>query len=1370
MASAAYGGLNGSAGGSYGGAGGKFRKKPFRKPQTTPYDRPPTAVRPTQSVNNNGGGWLSKIVNPASKLITAGAHKLFSSVFHKRLLPPPQHSPVVVEDESKEIEHVQPESMMNVVTSDTKIPVDCGGNDSSMPSDRDGVAELEDILKQKTFTRSEIDRLTALLLSRTVEISVGAEEERSEPKPSGLQAVHARCDKMFTFPAHENQFEYAQSAGISTPEVRSKVLPDGIASPAEIAKAYMGSRPTKASPSMLHLQSQLPKGDLHLQNQLLKEDLLISSNSASKSLSPVTSLVQKPVSDIRTSSNGFTTPRFRGRSAIYSMARTPYSRFHPVTTSKGAEANLHAGNGPYLKATENNPSKNQVLKRRSSVLENDIGSVGPIRRIRQKPNLLHPKTLSLPPPGGRQVSHMSRVLSDAAEASSSMEKSSLSVSKVFAENSLPGTSSGYVPSQSIEMAQKIFEQLDKFSPEKNVETSVGISPPKTFGTGSLESLKPLQGSQDNSKFIGSVDSIHARNQQPQRSSYEVSVKKFVTSSTTVGPQEVAEGRKAGSYSSSKINASDCVMSVSVVDRPQKQRAFQMSAHEDCLEMDDDFPSNEVALTNRLTEERQHLNTPTKSVALADNPSRDQSIAVEKRPAMNTTTQLDNNELKSLANGSSTSETTASVHPSLVSLSSPASNMTVMDAISPQLMLKSDEVAPQNGTSSIFPSSSFKFDKLGTPISLATEVNDAEKTDSNRTPVSGNTVMKSGGLHSVGAFSNGSHANSAAPVNGVLNTLAATADASSLVSFTSSSNNQNSASSLVSSPSPSASFKISNGDFQPTLAPPTSTPASSSMAHLPGSVTAPLFTFASGFTSPSTTLPTSASDTTDKSGAKSETMGLGNAASCTPDAKASAYASEGNNSSANTDLTLKNTNREGNKITSTFQSSDTQVPGSSPSFLGKSISSVAAPASTAALSFSGQSPSSGSAPSSTSALVFPGQATSSALAPVSISAGTSTASVSAFVFGSSGSTGSSSGSVFGSFSSNPFSSGSGTASSVLGTSSSGTSSTFGIISQSPKPTPTTTVSSPSPVLSFGLGAAGTTRSPAFGATASGPAFGTTTSGPAFGATTSGPVLGATSSGPVFGATASGPVFGATASGPVFGATASGPVFGATTSGPVFGATTSGPVFGASTSSPAFGAATSSSVFGAATSPTFGATTSSPAFGATTSGSVFGATTSGSVFGATISSSASNSSTFLFGGNSALSASSPAMMNSPFQSQPAFSNATSQPFAFGSTPSTNSDQVTMEDTMAEDSLQPSTPAAPAFGTPLAAPSAGFAFNATPAAASPFQFSTQPSQIAPQSSSFQPSGSLEFNGGTNSFSLGTSDKSQRRIVRVKKGPRRK
>ncbi|CAB4299180.1 unnamed protein product [Prunus armeniaca] len=69
------------------GAGGKFRKTPFRRTShSTPYDRPPTSLRNPSTAND---GWLSKLVDPAQRLISYSAHRLFSSVFRKRL-PPPQ--------------------------------------------------------------------------------------------------------------------------------------------------------------------------------------------------------------------------------------------------------------------------------------------------------------------------------------------------------------------------------------------------------------------------------------------------------------------------------------------------------------------------------------------------------------------------------------------------------------------------------------------------------------------------------------------------------------------------------------------------------------------------------------------------------------------------------------------------------------------------------------------------------------------------------------------------------------------------------------------------------------------------------------------------------------------------------------------------------------------------------------------------------------------------------------------------------------------------------------------------------------------------------------------------------------------------------
>lgn len=125
------------------------------------------------------------------------------------------------------------------------------------------------------------------------------------------------------------------------------------------------------------------------------------------------------------------------------------------------------------------------------------------------------------------------------------------------------------------------------------------------------------------------------------------------------------------------------------------------------------------------------------------------------------------------------------------------------------------------------------------------------------------------------------------------------------------------------------------------------------------------------------------------------------------------------------------------------------------------------------------------------------------------------------------------------------------------------------------------------------------------------------------------------------------------------------------------------------------------------------------------------------------------------------------------QPAFGSPS--PFTFGSAPvSNNNDQMSMEDSMAEDTVQAIPPVTPVFGQQPAPPQLNFVFGAptpTPTGASPFQFGGQQG-IAPQNPSpFQASGSLEFNAG-GSFSLGTGggDKSGRKYVKVKHKQRKK
>ncbi|KAG4150689.1 hypothetical protein ERO13_D04G018900v2 [Gossypium hirsutum] len=453
------------------GAGGKFKKRPFRRTtKTTPYDRPPTSIRnPSGSSNENG--WLSKLVDPARRLITSSAHRLFASVFTKRLPPPPPPTPQLLDSETNR------EPTENQLDTTSTVPPVVQGDiieceNPTNHSGKGGVAELEEILKQKTFTRSEIDLLTSLLRSRTVDITGGNEEKRSEM----ISVVsHDKKEDFLESPVRENGTE---NHLILTPVARSTVPDEDVASPAELAKAYMGSRPSKVSTSMHGLQNQVPR-----------RDLSSPSNKIFPSKSSITSLVPRSSGHVGSLGNGFMTPRSQGRSAIYSMARTPYSRVNSSTLIKGTwEHNRISGSG-------------QGVLSRSSVLDNDIGSVGPIRRIRQKSSLLSSRNLTLP--------------ASAAPLSAHVVGTSSAGLDTLAEtggNSSPGTSFTTVPSKSSQMASKIFQQLEMLVSPGEKSPSM-LSPSMLCGQArkslvNVDSSKFLENVHDSSKDYLDLDDGH----------------------------------------------------------------------------------------------------------------------------------------------------------------------------------------------------------------------------------------------------------------------------------------------------------------------------------------------------------------------------------------------------------------------------------------------------------------------------------------------------------------------------------------------------------------------------------------------------------------------------------------------------------------------------------------------------------------------------------------------------------------------------------------------------------------------------------------------------------------------------------------------
>ncbi|KAK3012124.1 hypothetical protein RJ639_012513 [Escallonia herrerae] len=596
-----------------GGAGGKFRKRPFRRAQSTPYDRPPAALRNPSGTSN---GWISKlVVDPASKLFSSGVHMLYSSVFRKRLpsLPPPPPPPP---DANQETVDRPQEAVINV----KNCTGDDVGNLTGTP-DRGGISELEQMLKQKTFTRSEIDSLTELLRSRTVELPV-LDGNRTEAHLLKSEYDLERRDAFTGIPTRDTTNVNDEFMGtISTPDSNSRVLKADVASPAELAKAYMGSRPSKISPSMLGMRSQI-----------LKDDPTSLSVFPFHPKSPSISLASKTAARVGVPENGFLTPLSRGRSAIYSMARTPYSRIQPTSSQKGTGSSIYAYAGPSSTPSASQlawehdgklGSKNVALKRRSSVLD-DIGTGGAIRRIRQKANLSYQGS---PGTGVAYGAAQHHNLTQKLLLPGGPRQKSLKTVEENEDNCIPTTNYACVPSKSSEMATKILQHLEKLSPKEKpaeskrvlTEKSPAKLTPNMLHGQALRSLEEVDTSKvlENVHDVNKVEAagnilLHDARESTSQKQDEVGQdgqKKFAVHRnmlTTSTNSDRAASTK-DTVEAVPANSADSIIPKFEAKPAQKKWAFQMSAHEDSVELDDAIHSNGFSPTH-LAESRGTVGT------------------------------------------------------------------------------------------------------------------------------------------------------------------------------------------------------------------------------------------------------------------------------------------------------------------------------------------------------------------------------------------------------------------------------------------------------------------------------------------------------------------------------------------------------------------------------------------------------------------------------------------------------------------------------------------------------------------------------------------------------------------------------------------
>ncbi|KAK6933628.1 hypothetical protein RJ641_036522, partial [Dillenia turbinata] len=1129
----------------------------------------------------------------------------------------------------------------------------------------------------EVITRYEIDRLMTLLHSRTVDTPV-ANEKRPEVRPLLPEAIHERREELTNDIVQDNRVESHRSLAIvSTPVVNASVLEEDVASPAELAKAYMGSRPSKVSPSMLGFRSQA-----------LRQDAPLLNNQPFASHSPVISHV--PNSSFHgVLENGFATPRSRGRSAIYSMARTPYSRGHLAGNFKGVISTNNSKGGPSLSSSqvageESKPSelKQMVLKRRSSVLDNDIGSVGPIRRIRQKPNLLSSRNLSIPSFGN---THLALSSVRKPHMSSELNHNSSKLLIDDGGSSIPSTSLAPVPNQSTEMAERILQQLDKMvSPKEKsseLKLSIGRDKSPTKLTSNMlhgQALRSLE-NVDSSKILrdvlannkgdaplstslpGARDSI-----SPKPGKVEENGPSSLVASSVKNISYVDNGDATHSVMNvaSTVKGTESYISYDIAHVPQKKRAFKMSAHEDFVELDDGHSNGPVPAPAPapVSEERE---TPL-STGADSNLVAAKMVASEKPPV--------SSEVKTLPSflvekwddiGSVDTSVVAEQKTGFTFPTTKTSGIVQAAFNAPQITSTSDKVLPPKETSDKLPTFSF--------------------------------MSSSASEFSIPKFGTEQKIESPVPV--------AASASNSIQAAT-------------------ESEKIDNKKPQ----------TSEDTSRLPETATAVSSTGAS----------TSANSIFSVSAAPTNKLGLANGSLPSSSAIFSSSASALTpTKSTSQPLFSSSSLNASTSATSTSVAATTGSPTATfTSFV--TTSAALAPASTATFATSSSSLSTSAVSPFPASPIFKfgGSTPQSSVLPLPVTSGVEDSGAKNKLENFAGSASSGSfGGTFSTGSAQPSSTGSG----IFAF---GASATSSAPDKFQSPTLFSAGSGSLAISQASTGASGASTSAhnvpiQFGSSASAPVFGLTgtsfsTSNTLFGSST--PATQLFSSGSAFAANASSS---SSETSTVTSSSGTTPVFGAswqTAKLPNFGTT---------------------SAFN--TSPSTGFSFGAPSTTAATSDSA------PMMFSASIGS--SSSSMFAF-----TSASTSSSMPSFSPSQPAF--GTSSPFQFG-TPasgnnnvgSNNNDQMTMEDSMAEDTMQASTPPAPAaapiFGqSPISAPSSGFVFGSTaPMGANPFQFGSQQISSMPQNPSpFQASGSLEYGGG-GSFSLGTGDnKSSRKIIKVK------
>ncbi|XP_038879645.1 nuclear pore complex protein NUP1 isoform X2 [Benincasa hispida] len=374
-----------------GGVGGKVRKPTTRKPPPTPYARP--------LHNQSQRRWLSKLVDPAYRLITDGATRLLPYLFLKPLPSNALPSPGDVDQDKVEAEvedNVSGEEEPHNPEVSTLVgsPGPSGeANRSENNSDFNGCQkdrvndtlagnrtfDVEKWIQEKTFSRDEVSNLLEILQSRALEPSSKVEDNTFPPRSIEKQVEQpSAANRVLKMPCEGKQEDLERAMwGNLTPHPHSSKLSDVGASPVDIARAYMSNR--KYEPGLL--SDKIPddeRGLLHGDHQISKPCI--------PSMSPNPSTCWPGA--MSESQRGYLTPRGQrgGRFGLHSFPRTPYSR-SIFSKSKSKLTHLQGDaqkfvNTPSPLWQQSRTPAHSLMTSNNDPLDETIGSTGPIHRLR----------------------------------------------------------------------------------------------------------------------------------------------------------------------------------------------------------------------------------------------------------------------------------------------------------------------------------------------------------------------------------------------------------------------------------------------------------------------------------------------------------------------------------------------------------------------------------------------------------------------------------------------------------------------------------------------------------------------------------------------------------------------------------------------------------------------------------------------------------------------------------------------------------------------------------------------------------------------------------------------------------------------------